>query len=148
MTATQTTPLPHLRDELQLLPGAPGVRGEPTWLIHDPMLNSFIQIDAATYETLRHWRECRTGEELVARINASGRAAIDEASLGQLIQFLFANRLTAQAQQAGWRQYAREREARRKTLLGAAVHCRATIKVRHSVNQGETAPGWADEGRA
>ena len=25
---------------------------------------------------------------------------------------------------------------------------RATIKVRHSVNQGETAPGWADEGRA
>ena len=26
--------------------------------------------------------------------------------------------------------------------------CGATIKARHSVNQGETAPGWADEGRA
>ena len=26
--------------------------------------------------------------------------------------------------------------------------CGATIKERHSVNQGETAPGWADEGRA
>ncbi len=26
--------------------------------------------------------------------------------------------------------------------------CRATIKVRHVVNQGETAPGWTAEGRA
>ncbi|NQW50806.1 MAG: hypothetical protein HQ465_06150 [Rhodospirillales bacterium] len=29
-----------------------------------------------------------------------------------------------------------------------APRCGATIKERHSVNQGETAPGWADEGRA
>jgi hypothetical protein len=26
--------------------------------------------------------------------------------------------------------------------------CRATIKVRHVVNQGETAPGWTADGRA
>ena len=26
------------------------------------------------------------------------------------------------------------------------LHCGATIKVRHSVNQGDTAPGWTDEG--
>ena len=26
--------------------------------------------------------------------------------------------------------------------------CRATIKVRHVVNQGETAPGWTAVGRA
>ena len=29
-----------------------------------------------------------------------------------------------------------------------ALQCGATIKERHSVNQDETAPGWADEGRA
>ncbi len=28
------------------------------------------------------------------------------------------------------------------------AQCRATIKVRHVVNQGETAPGWTAEGRA
>lgn len=28
------------------------------------------------------------------------------------------------------------------------LDCGATIKERHSVNQDETAPGWADEGRA
>ena len=28
------------------------------------------------------------------------------------------------------------------------IDCRATIKVRHVVNQGETAPGWTADGRA
>ena len=35
--------------------------------------------------------------------------------------------------------------AGKTTLIGI---CRATIKVRHVVNQGETAPGWTAVGRA
>ncbi|CAN0010958.1 unnamed protein product, partial [Phaeothamnion confervicola] len=118
----QDQPLPQLRAELELLQGAASTNGEPSWLVHDPLLNRFVQIDAATHEALRLWRGCNTAGELVARVNASGRAGIDAQSLAALIGFLQANRLTADPPAQGWRHFAREHEARQHSLLGALVH--------------------------
>ncbi len=115
-------PLPALRPELRLLQGAASVTGEPTWLIHDPLLNRFIQIDPASYETLRRWPECASEPELIAKVNAGGRVALDDASLKRFVSFLYGNNLTMEAQRNGWRHYAALRENGRHSPLAWLVH--------------------------
>lgn len=123
MTApTDTKPLPVLRPELELIKGAASALGQPSWLLHDPLHNRFLQIDVATYETLRHWRDCRTRGELLARLNGEQRVEIDARGLDLLIAFLYANRLTTEAPADGWRNYAREHAARQHSLFGTLVH--------------------------
>ncbi len=114
--------LPPLRPDLQLVKGAPSALGAPTWLIYDPLLNRYVQIDFATHETLRHWAGCPTAEDLIARVNAAQQVWLDEASLQQLVSFLQANRLTADAPAHGWRHFAREREAGAHSLLAMLLH--------------------------
>lgn len=99
-------PLPQLRPELRLLEGAPTLSGEPTWLVHDPLLNRFIQIDRASYETLRLWRDCADVDDLMQRIAAAGRVAIAPDSIRQFIDFLHHNQLTVEAPKGGWRYFA------------------------------------------
>ena len=66
--------LPSLRRELTLLEGSPSVTGEPRWLIHDPLQHRYIQIDEVTYLVLAVWSQCRTVDELLERVEASGRS--------------------------------------------------------------------------
>lgn len=115
-------PLPRLRAELELLPGAAATSGAPNWLVHDPLLNRFLQVDAATYETLKVWHGCRTFGELTARVNATGRAALDGQSISALVTFLQANRLTVEPPAEGWRHFVRDQEARQHSILGGLVH--------------------------
>ncbi|NNJ84689.1 MAG: M50 family metallopeptidase, partial [Gammaproteobacteria bacterium] len=49
------TPLPPLRDELALYPGAPANDGSPTWLIHDPIRNRFFHIGWGSFEIISRW---------------------------------------------------------------------------------------------
>lgn len=119
---TDTKPLPVLRPELELIKGAASALGEPSWLVHDPLHNRFLQIDVATYETLRHWRQCTTRGELIQRVNADERATLDERSLDLLIAFLYENRLTTEPPGNGWRHYARDHAARQHSLLATLIH--------------------------
>ena len=48
-------PLPPLREELDLLPGAPLPDGQPTWVVHDPARHQFFKIDWLAHEVLRRW---------------------------------------------------------------------------------------------
>ncbi|MBX9927158.1 MAG: hypothetical protein K2Y05_12440, partial [Hyphomicrobiaceae bacterium] len=77
--------LPPLRAELELLPGAADASGQPTWLIHDPLMNRFIQIEPAAREALKHWGSCQTASELVGRVEADGKVRLDVASISGLI---------------------------------------------------------------
>ena len=123
MTApTEDKPLPALRPELELITGAASALGAPSWLVHDPLHNRFLQIDVATYETLKHWRGCRTRGELLGRVNGQQRVEIDSHGLDLLITFLYANRLTTEAPADGWRSYAREHAGRQHSLFGTLVH--------------------------
>ena len=49
------TPLPALRGELSLLPGARGPNGAPRWLIFDPLRNAYFQLGHDWFEMLRAW---------------------------------------------------------------------------------------------
>ena len=121
-TAPPSPPLPELRPELRLLDGAATLAGEPTWLIHDPLSNRFIQIDRAGYETLACWRTCRTGDELLARVNATGRVALDAEAVRRFIAFLHQSQLTAAPPSNGWRHFARLEARSRHSPLAWLVH--------------------------
>lgn len=115
-------PLPELRAELQLLPGAPDAEGRPTWLIQDPIANRFIHIDAAAHEALRHWQGSKTILELVRKANASRETLLDEPAIRALIDFLHANQLTAEPKSQGWRHFADKKKSQRKSLAELLIH--------------------------
>ncbi len=48
-------PLPHLRDELSLLPGPVLADGQRSHTLHDPARNQFFQLDWLTFEVLTRW---------------------------------------------------------------------------------------------
>ena len=48
-------PLPPLREDLKLLPGAATADGSPTWTLHDPARHRFIRIGWLEFEILARW---------------------------------------------------------------------------------------------
>lgn len=120
-TQAQDMPLPELRAELQLLPGAPDAEGRPTWLISDPVANRFVHIDAAAHEALRHWQASTSIPDLVCRANAK-EPLLDEASVRALIDFLHANQLTAAPKSQGWRHFAEKKKSQRRSVASLLLH--------------------------
>jgi putative peptide zinc metalloprotease protein len=128
-TANEPHELPELRPELRLLEGARGAGGEPSWLVHDPVQNRFIQIDATAYEALRHWGQCRSVDELVARADAAGAAGLDTRSVEGLVDFLFANQLTVAPKSSGWRYFVGHRTAGHRSAWSSLLHNYLFVRV-------------------
>jgi putative peptide zinc metalloprotease protein len=55
VTPMGPVPLPPLREDLKLLPGASTVEGSPTWTLHDPARHRFIRIGWLEFEILARW---------------------------------------------------------------------------------------------
>lgn len=121
MTAA-APPLPPLRPELKLIKGAASVTGAPTWLIHDPLQNRFVQIDDATHRVLSLWPWCGTPEDLIAMAASDARVALDGDSVARLIDFLHRNKLTSEPPRDGWRYFARERSKGEHAMLARLIH--------------------------
>jgi putative peptide zinc metalloprotease protein len=120
--AGQPKPLPRLRAELALLEGAPTVTREPTWLVHDPLQHRFIQIDKPTYLILSAWSQCRTVDELVERLAATGDVSANASDLAGLIDFAVRNKLTDASGPGTWKAHAKEREGRPHSPLTWLAH--------------------------
>ncbi|HRQ83356.1 MAG TPA: peptidase M50, partial [Azospirillaceae bacterium] len=52
----EETPLPRLRNDLELFPGPAAPDGGPTWSIFDPVRNAYFQIDWRGAALLARWR--------------------------------------------------------------------------------------------
>ena len=63
------SPLPSLRQELSLTPGAATPDGAPTWMLHDPAANRFFQIGWPAFEILSRW-SMDDAAAIVASVNA------------------------------------------------------------------------------
>ncbi len=88
-------PLPRLRDDLQLYPGAPHRDGSPSWRILDPIRNAFFEIGWLEFELLARWSGHRQAGPLLAQVAAETRLAPTPEELSELIEFLAANQLLA-----------------------------------------------------
>ncbi len=114
--------LPELRPELRLVRGAPGLSGEPSWLIHDPVQNKFVQIDAAAYRVLSRWRAGCLLADFVKELSVDDRTAMDRDALGRLVDFVHHSKLTVEPARDGWRSFAAERARSRRSPGSWLVH--------------------------
>ncbi len=128
MAADQNAPLPGLRQDLQLLEGAYTVAGRPTWLVFDPVLHRYFQIDQAGFRLLGLWSECQSRDDLLRRaLELEG--VLDAAErLDNLIAFAEENNLVVDAAN-GWRRYASLAAQRRTSWLRWMVHGYLFIKI-------------------
>lgn len=127
--ASQSIRLPKLRSELALLRGAPLITGEPTWLIHDPLQNRYIQIDQAAYEVFSLWADCTTVVDLLAQVQSRHRTEIDDESILRLVEFAAQNKLIDPAHSGVWKSIAHERKKHARSLLSWLVHNYLFVKV-------------------
>ncbi len=52
----QPRPFAPLREDIDLYPAAPLIDGSPTWVLHDPVSNRFVQIGWLEFEILTRWQ--------------------------------------------------------------------------------------------
>lgn len=85
--------LPRLREELDLLPGAPAPDGQPHWLLHDPVRNQFFRIDWPTLEILQRWD--MDDPTLIAEdISANTTLSLEDQDVVAVVRFLENHQLT------------------------------------------------------
>lgn len=118
--AAPAMPLPNLRADLVLLEAAPTREGEPRWLIHDPLQQRYIQIEATAHRLLTLWSSARTTFELARAVFERFHVAIDAREIETFSRFLAANHLTVGA--AGdWRRLY-EAGQQRRSLAWRILH--------------------------
>ncbi len=102
------SPLPELREELQILPGSELVNGAPSWLIFDPVRHKYFQIGQTMFELLSHWDEGTVGALKIAARKQLERN-IDNSDIVALTRFLSVHSLLVQPIEGNY-----------KTLFGMA----------------------------
>ncbi|MEO0620524.1 MAG: site-2 protease family protein [Pseudomonadota bacterium] len=85
-------PLPALRDDLELLEGAPTPAGGRTCLIYDPLRHKYFVLGASEAELLAHW-QCVPRDQFLHATSARLGRPLEEETLSALIFFLHANHL-------------------------------------------------------
>lgn len=118
----KASPLPALRPELRLIKGAPTACGAPSWLIHDPIQNKFIQIDITAYRMLSRWKPGASPVEFGQQLADTDSVHVDEKSIEEFTQFLYRNKLAADAPRDGWRYFAAEEKASRRSVFYRLLH--------------------------
>jgi putative peptide zinc metalloprotease protein len=91
----QAAPLPALREDLRLYPGAAARDGSPTWRIHDAMRNAFFEIGWLEFELLARWGDSRDAAALAARVSAETPLKPGTQEVQDLVEFLAQNQLLA-----------------------------------------------------
>jgi putative peptide zinc metalloprotease protein len=84
--------LPHLREELDLLPSPALSDGQPNWTLHDPVRQQFFCIDGPTLEMLQRWE--MGDPDLIAQDVCSHRAlTLTHEDVVALAEFLVQHQL-------------------------------------------------------
>ncbi|GED21233.1 biotin/lipoyl-binding protein [Halomonas halmophila] len=117
----EDTPLPPLREDLNISPGAPLLNGAPSWVIHDPVRHRFFQIGQRSVEMISHWSAgsvARLSEDLLRK--RALRVGAEE--IQAVLQFLRLNDLLAESGRGIARRFTERAEKQRSTLLQWALH--------------------------
>lgn len=113
--------LPSLREDLQLIAGAPATDGSPTWVLVDPVRGKYFQIGWAAYQMLSRWNG-RPADAVLAQIHAETTCRVTAKDIDDLLQFLYANYLLRDPPQGGYRAYFAQADAAKPQWLKWLVH--------------------------
>lgn len=90
--ADDDTPLPPLRQDIQLIPGPTSPDGSPTWSLCDPTRNQYFRIGWLEFECLSRWT-AGTANKLIDKINHETTLSVDRPQIDALIRFLITSQL-------------------------------------------------------
>jgi putative peptide zinc metalloprotease protein len=113
--------LPPLREDLQLLAGAPAADGSPTWVLVDQLRGKYFQIGWPAYHMLLRWKG-RSAEAIMSAIHAETTCRVTAGDVDAFLQFLHNNHLMRDPPQGGYRAYLAQAEAAKPQWLTWLAH--------------------------
>ncbi len=119
--SSNTPLLPNLRQELRLFEGPVTNKGEPCWLIYDPIRHRYFRITQHVFELLSLWDNI-TAEDLKAAAQGRLKSRIENDEINDLVKFLHTNNLTETSASGNSKDYADQISATKKTFWKQAVH--------------------------
>ncbi|GJL86122.1 MAG: hypothetical protein DHS20C02_18970 [Micavibrio sp.] len=91
--AVADTPLPRLRNDINLHRGPSESDGSPTWTLYDPPSNRFFRVGWLEFECLARFARSQTVSEVVRSVNTETPLQVSDEDVGDLVQFLISNEL-------------------------------------------------------
>lgn len=107
--------LPAIREDLRLMPGETLASGAPSWLLFDPIRNSYHRLERAAYERISRWRV----QSVNSYLTQSGD---NEDALKEFIKFLYAQKLTLLPAGADTESFAAQEFASKPPLSHIIIH--------------------------
>jgi putative peptide zinc metalloprotease protein len=117
----QNPKLLSLREDIRLINDAPGQAGEPRWLIHDPVRDTFFEIGLEAFQLMSLWPKAATAAELVKIVQSAHARAVTEDEVVEFNRFLAHSRLTEEAA-GGWHELSHASTASSQSLAQQALH--------------------------
>ena len=112
--------LPHLRQELSLMPAPQADDGSPRWFLFDPVRNAFHSLTRRAVDILANWSS-EPVEDALERLKKT-HADIEEEELKEITEFLFAQNLTEIPPAGDPETLARQEAAARRPFHEQLIH--------------------------
>ena len=124
----QSQPLPVLRDDLEIVPGAPLSNGASAWVIFDPVANRYFEIGQELLDMLTVW-DAGTAERLVAAVRERFGREIEAGDVDEAIRFLISSALVRDIPDNDYRGMAEKAAGSRKSAFAKAMHSYLFFKI-------------------
>jgi len=127
--STEPIAIGVIREELQLLKGAPTIVGKPTWLIFDPVQHRYFEIDFEIFEILSLWNQFETSDQLIAAARREQARELTLPRVAEVVRFLDQNNLSVEPKEGGWRTFVNRRERKKVSAFAWLIHNYLFIKI-------------------
>jgi len=127
-TEKQDTPLPGIREDLEVLKGWVQYNGAPSWVLFDPIRNKYYRIGNEAFQLLSLWAQTSV-EKLQNAARIQLQREVDAEEIGDVAKFLMANQLTSEAPENGYRHFLGQETAGKKSLISTALHGYLFIRI-------------------
>ena len=117
----EAQPLPVLRDDLQILPGAAQPNGAPSWVVFDTVANTYFEIGREMLDMLILWR-AGTVEKLIRRVRSEFGRIVSKDEVNEAIHFLISNALVRDIPGNDFAMMAAKVKAEKKSWFSTAMH--------------------------
>ena len=113
--------LPALRDDLEIVKGAPLSNGAPSWVIFDPASNKYFEVGREILDQLSLWK-VGTVEKLSDRLLSELGHIVSEEEIQNTIHFLISNSLVRDIPGNDYKSIVRSNDSSKKSLWQRMVH--------------------------
>ncbi|MDD9910259.1 MAG: HlyD family efflux transporter periplasmic adaptor subunit [Ahrensia sp.] len=113
--------LPALRDDLEIVPGAAQINGEPSWVIFDRVAATHYEIGPQVHRIIDHWHAGST-QALIERVEAGSGEKLRLQDIEATLAFLSNNHLLRDIATSSFAELAERGRSRKSSLLTTALH--------------------------